>query len=68
MENFNATFTVAWQTVDGVTFIVTAETVIRGDDEESISFSALEVGERVKVRGVVQAGGAIVATRIELDD
>ncbi|MEP0548966.1 MAG: DUF5666 domain-containing protein [Rhodothermales bacterium] len=54
-------------TVLGLTFAVTDATVIRGDEDEPILFSELTIGLVVEVHGT-NAGGALVATRIEVED
>ncbi len=55
-------------TVGGLTFGVTASTVIVDDDDEPVPFSAITVGLRVEVEGRLLASGALVATEIEIDD
>lgn len=54
-------------TVGGLTFGVTAQTVIVDDDDQPVPFSAITVGLRVEVDGRLLAGGAVVATEIEID-
>ncbi len=55
-------------TVRGLRFLVDANTEIRDEDDDPISFSDLNIGDRVEVHGVVLANGSYLATRIELED
>jgi len=52
--------------VAGVRFLVDANTEILDRDSNPISFSQLEVGLVVEIKGVVQSGGQILATRIQV--
>lgn len=54
-------------TVLGLTFAVTDDTIIEGDDDEPILFSDLAVGLVVEVHGA-EIDGTLVATRIEVED
>jgi hypothetical protein len=54
-------------TVLGLTFVVTDDTIIEGDDDEPILFSDLAVGLIVEVHGA-DVDGTLVATRIEVED
>ncbi len=54
-------------TVRGLTFRITADTEIEGDDRE-ISLGDLLVGDRVEVEGRYDASGDLVARAIEMDD
>lgn len=54
-------------TVDGITFVVTDETVILDDDDTPISFGNLVVGMTVEIRGD-RVGDTLVATRVEIED
>jgi len=54
--------------VGGLTFGVTASTVVLDDDDHPIDYSAIVVGLRVEVRGRMLADGRLVATEIEVDD
>jgi len=54
--------------VAGVEFFVNAQTEIENDDGDQISFSDLEVGIFVKIEGLRQADGTLLATEIEIDD
>jgi hypothetical protein len=53
--------------VSGRTFALTPETVVVGHHQTPLPTSALEVGQRVEVRGRFLADGTLVATRIEIE-
>jgi hypothetical protein len=53
-------------TVNGVTVTVSASTEIEGSNETHIAFSAITVGEFVEVKGVAQADGSILASKLEV--
>lgn len=55
--------------VEQITFFVDSNTVVHGHhDDDSLSFSDLQVGDRVEVHAVLQGNGTYLATRIELED
>jgi len=54
--------------ISGIVFIVTGETEILDIESNLISFSDLQVGQIVGVKGTVQADGTILATRIKVED
>jgi hypothetical protein len=54
-------------TVDGITFVVTDETVVLDDDNNPISFADLAVGMTVEIRGD-RMGDTLVATRVKIED
>ncbi len=54
--------------VGGLTFGVTAATVVLDDDDNPIPYSEIVVGIRVKVDGRLRPDGSLVATEIERDD
>lgn len=54
--------------VSGVTFFVTASTLIQDLNEQSIALSALSVGSFVEVEADIQASGQFVAVKIEEED
>lgn len=55
-------------TVLGVTFSVNDSTLVRDDLNNLISFSALQVGMFVEIRGVRLLDGSLFATNIKLED
>ena len=55
-------------TVAGLTFAVTDQTEVFGEDEAPLAFSAVVVGLSVEVEGVLLGDGALVASEIEVDD
>lgn len=55
-------------TVARRTFQLTGQTTVVGDDGRATSAGALAVGRLVEVRGAVAPGGALVATRVEVED
>ncbi len=54
--------------VAGLTFFVNAQTAIMDHAKNLISFADLKLGLIVEVRGVLQADGSLLATRIKLED
>ncbi|MFQ5708716.1 MAG: DUF5666 domain-containing protein, partial [bacterium] len=54
--------------VSGTTFFVDGNTEVKAKGKGTISFSDLKVGDVVEVRGLRQADGSLLATRIELED
>ncbi|NIR50888.1 T9SS type A sorting domain-containing protein [candidate division KSB1 bacterium] len=55
-------------TVRGTVVIVTESTVIVDEDEQTVAFGDLKVGQRVEIRGVRNPDDTVTATRIELKD
>ena len=53
--------------VDGLTFVLTADTEVRDDDGDT-TVDALAVGLTVEIRGDADAEGTLTATRIEIQD
>ncbi|MFQ5649301.1 MAG: DUF5666 domain-containing protein [bacterium] len=51
----------------GITFFVDATTQVL-DNNTPIPFSTLQVGELVEVKGILQADGRLLATRIKVED
>jgi hypothetical protein len=58
--------TVLDQRQGAVVIVTDGSTVIRKDDETTIPFSQIVVGNRVHVKALTQADGTILATEIEL--
>ncbi len=54
--------------VDGFTFWVDSNTVVKGDDHQMLSFSDLKVGDYVEVKAVEQQDGSYLARKIKLED
>ena len=55
-------------TVNGITFVVTEETIILDEDNNTIAFDDLAVGMTVEIRGEQDADGVLVATNIKIED
>jgi len=55
-------------TVAGLTFQVTAQTMIMGDEHRPLTFADLQVGQRVEVKGLRLPDGTLVALMIKLED
>ena len=53
-------------TINGVTVTVSSTTEVEGSNETHIAFSAITVGQFVEVKGVAQADGSILASKIEV--
>jgi len=54
--------------VDGFTFFVDSNTIIKGDDHQMLSFSDLKVGDYVEVKAVEQQDGSYLARKIKLEN
>ena len=54
-------------TVRGLTFRVTSETELEGDDRD-LPLDALRIGDRIEVEGAYDADGALVASEVEVDE
>lgn len=52
----------------GVTFQITDATQLLDDKGNAITLTDLQVGQTVEVRGIRQADGSIVATKVKLED
>lgn len=54
--------------VGGTTVIAGAGTAVLGNDNETIGFASLQVGQLVQVEGALQGDGSILASKIKLED
>ncbi len=54
--------------VNGVTFFVDSNTVIRGDHHMELSFSDLQVGDYVEVKAILQSDSRFLAIRIKVEN
>lgn len=54
--------------VAGITVIVNSFTIIEDENDNPASFSSLEVGQRVEVKGTPQPDGSILASKIEIKE
>ncbi len=52
--------------VEGITFFVDPNTMIQGEHHTPLSFSDLQVGDYVEVKGVLQPDSTLLATRIKV--
>ncbi len=55
-------------TVKGRTFEVTENTTVKGDDDDSLTFTELEEGDYVEVEGYYTDDDVLIAKKIERDD
>ena len=54
--------------VNNLLFLVDSNTIVEDDDDNIISFSDLQVGDKVEVDGRQLSNGDLLATHIELED
>lgn len=54
--------------VGGTTVLTSTQTLVRGNDGESLDFSSLQVGQQVEVDGFMQNDGSVLATRIKIEE
>ena len=55
-------------TVNGTTFTVDQQTVVLDNNNNSIDFATLAVGQLVEIKGFRQSDGSILAVRIKIED
>ncbi len=54
--------------VAGITVVVDSFTIIEDENDNPASFSSLQVGQRVEVKGTPQPDGSILASKIEIKE